>query len=226
MVTLPGVTFSRREGTIVKSMVADVRLVRETEQALASLVSAVAEGDLRACLESRNRVFELESKAAAVRRDLSTLIAEGAFFGGVREDMLNLIGKIHDIADKAKDAARLITLARVTNPKAIEVLRSDDMKQFLANLDMAVAALQGIIEAFAIDRKTVIERVRTVEGFEEAADTFKQNLLAALFEKSQGGIDPLTMILVRDFLFSADDVADKSEEASDVAIVLVAKGYG
>jgi predicted phosphate transport protein (TIGR00153 family) len=226
LVSLPGVTFSRKEGTIVKRMVDNVRLVRETEQALPSLVSAVADGDVAACLDSRNRIFELESRAAAVRRELSTLIAEGAFFGGVREDMLNLIGKIHDIADKAKDAARLITLARVTNPKAIEVLRSDDMKQFLANLDMAVVALQGTIEAFAIDRKTVIKRVHTVEGYEEVADTFKQHLLVALFEKSEGGIDPLTMILVRDFLFCADDVADRSEDASDVAIVLVAKGYG
>ena len=42
-------TFSRKEGTIVKRMVADVRLVRETEQALPSLVSAVAEGDIAAC---------------------------------------------------------------------------------------------------------------------------------------------------------------------------------
>jgi uncharacterized protein len=226
LVSLPGVTFSKKESTIVKKMVDDLRLVRETEQVLPSLVSAVAAGDIAACLENRNRIFELESRAAAVHRELSTQIAEGAFFGGVREDMLNLIGKIHDIADKAKDAARLITLARVTNAKAIEVLRSDSMKQFLANLDMSVVSLQGIVEAFDIDRKAVIERVHTVEEYEEAADTFKQQLLVALFEKSDGGIDPLTIILIRDFLFCADDVADRSDDASDVAIVLVAKGYG
>jgi len=65
-----------------------------------------------------------------------------------------------------------------------------------------------------------------VEEYEEAADSFKQNMLVALFEDSSGGIDPVTVILVRDFLFCADDVADKAEDASDVALVLVAKGYG
>jgi uncharacterized protein len=227
LVSLPGVTFSRKkESTIVKRMVDDVRLIRETEQTLPDLVSAAAGGDFALCQEKKDRVFDLESKAAAVHRELSTQIAEGAFFGGVREDMLDLIGKIYTVADKAKDAARLITLARVSDAKAIEVLRSEDMKQFLSNLDMAVLALQGIVEAFAIDRKTVLERVHNVEEYEEAADTYKQHMLVALFDKSQGGIDPVTLILVRDFLFTADDVADKSEDASDVALVLVAKGYG
>ncbi len=226
MVSLPGVTFSRKESTIVKRMVDYVILVRQTEQTLPSLVSAVAAGNVAASVESRTKIFDLESSAAAVARELSKQIAEGAFFGGVREDMLSLITKIHSVADKAKDAARLITLARVTDARAIEVLRSEDMKQFLANLDNAVVALQGLIEAFAIDRKTVLERVHTVEEYEEEADTFKQNMLVALFEKSQGEIDPVTLILVRDFVFCADDVADRSEDASDIALVLVAKGYG
>ncbi len=92
--------------------------------------------------ERRDRVFELESNAADAKRDLSTQIAEGAFFGGVREDMINLLDKIWKIADKAKDAARLITLARVTDPKAREILRSEDMRSFSRTSTMAVVALQ------------------------------------------------------------------------------------
>lgn len=223
---LPGVAFRGKESAILRKMVENVLFVRRTEQGLSDLVAAVAEGDLAACSARRAGIFELESKAAALHRELSAQIAEGAFFGGVREDMLNLGGLTYDIADKAKDAARLITLARVTDPRAIEVLRSDDMKHFLENLDMAVAALQGIIEAFAIGRKKVLERVNVVEGYEEAADTYKNNMLMAIFDKSHGEIDPVTLLLVRDFVFVADDVADKAEHASDVALVLVAKGYG
>ena len=139
--------------------------------------------------------------------------------------MINLLDKIEKIADKAKDAARLITLAEITDANALDILRSEDMKQFLVNLDLAVVALQHLIEAFEIDRKTILERVRAVEDYEEAADSFKQNVLTALFEKTRG-IDPVTVILVRDFVFCADDVADNAEHASDVVLVLVAKGYG
>ncbi|HUK75137.1 MAG TPA: DUF47 family protein [Nitrososphaerales archaeon] len=225
MVSLPGVTFSRKEGGIVGKLQEGLRIVRETEQEIPGLVAAVADGDAISCRGRRDRIFELESKAAEAKRDISTQIAEGAFFGGVREDMINLLDKIEKIADKAKDAARLITLAEVTDPKAREILRSDDMKRFLENLDLAVVALQRLIEAFKIDRKTILERVHAVDEYEEAADGFKQNILAALFERSRG-IDAVTVILVRDFVFCADDVADNAQHASDVVLVLVAKGYG
>jgi len=224
-VSLPGLVFSRKEGAMLQALQADLRIVRETEQEIPGLVAAVAEGDAAGSLSRRNRIFELESKAADAKRDLSTQIAEGAFFGGIREDIINLLDKIEKIADKAKDAARLITLAEITDVKARDILRSEDMTQFLANLDLAVVALQRLIEAFEIDRKTILKRVHSVEEYEEAADSFKQNMLAALFEKSRG-IDPITVILVRDFVFCADDVADNAEYASDVVLVLVAKGYG
>ena len=225
MVSIPGVAFGRRESDIIRRMQDDLRIVRETEQELPALVAAAAEGDVATSRSKRDRIFELESKAADAKRSLSAQIAEGAFFGGVREDMINLLDKIAKIADKAKDAARLITLAEVTDANAREILRSEDMKQFLENLDQAVVALQSLIEAMAIDRKTVLERVHAVEEYEEWADTFKQNVLSALFERSRG-IDPVTVILVRDFVFCADDVADNAEYASDVVLVLVAKGYG
>jgi predicted phosphate transport protein (TIGR00153 family) len=225
MVSLPGVTFSRKEGTILRAVQEDLRIVRETEQEIPALVAAVADGDAASCRSRRGRIFELESKAADAKRDLSAQIAEGAFFGGVREDMINLLDKIEKIADKAKDAARLITLVEITDPNARDILRSEDMSKFLASLDKAVAALQHLIEGFEINRKTVLERVHAVEEQEEEADTFKQNVLAALFERSRG-IDPVTVILVRDFVFNADDVADNAEHASDVVLVLVAKGYG
>jgi predicted phosphate transport protein (TIGR00153 family) len=225
LVSLPGVAFGRREGTIMRAVQEELRIVRETEQEIPGLVAAVAEVDEASCRNRRDRIYELESKAADAKRDLSTQIAEGAFFGGVREDLINLLDKIEKIADKAKDAARLITLADITDAKAREILRSEDMRLFLANLDLAVVALQHLIEAFEIDRKTILQRVHAVEEYEEAADTFKQNILAALFERSRG-IDPVTVIVVRDFVFSADDVADYAEYASDVVLVLVAKGYG
>jgi uncharacterized protein len=223
---LPGVTFSRKEGAIVKRIEDDLAIVREIEQQLPSLVDAVAAGQEQLAYQIRDKIYASESNADTVHRELSTQVAEGAFFGGVREDFLELLEKIDNIADKAKGAAQLITLADIVDPKARDVLRSDDMKQFLANLDHAVEALQRLVEAFEIDRKTIMERIHVVESFEEAADEFKHRMLKALFDSTNGRIDPLTLLLVRDFLFCADDVADNAEDASDVVLVLVAKGYG
>lgn len=219
-------TFSRREGAIVRRLREDIDLVRQAEQMLPPLVAAVAAGDESTGREVRDRIFDLESKADAVHRELSTQIAEGAFFGGVREDMLELLEKVDNISDKAKDAAQLITLTEIDDSKARDILRSEDMKQFLGNLDNAVVALRHLVEAFEIGRREMLQRVHPVEQCEEAADGFKHNMLATLFDKTKGAIDPVTLMLVRDFLFCADDVADNAEDASDVVLVLVAKGYG
>lgn len=225
LVSLPGISFSSKETAIMREIKEAVGIVRETEQRLPDLVEAAARGDLSGCMEMRSGIFELEAKAAAAKKGLSTRIAEGAFFGGVREDMIDLLGNVEAIADKAKDAARLITLAEITDPNAREILRSDDMKRFLSKLDQTVAALQELLGAFQVDRKTILQRVAPVEDHEVEADVYKQKVLTALFDRTRG-IDPVTVILVRDFVFSADDVADYAEHASDVVIVLVAKGYG
>lgn len=225
MVSLPGVAFGNREAAILDRIEEDLRVVRETERELPGLVGSVAEGNWSSCLARRDKIFELESRADGIHRELSMQIAEGAFFGGVREDMLDILEKIDNIADKAKDAAQLITLTEIKDAKALDLLRSEDMRQFLENLDLAVEALQRLLESFRIDRKTMLARVHPVEEREEAADAFKHNMLVTLFDKSRGSIDPVTLILVRDFLFCADDVADNAEDASDVVLVLVAKGY-
>ena len=223
---LPGVTFSRKEGAIVKRIMEDLAIVRLVEQQIPPLVEAVAAGNGELAYQIRDKIYESESKADEVHRELSTQVAEGAFFGGVREDILELLEKIDNIADKAKGAAQLITLTDIADQKARDVLRSDDMKQFLANLDLAVEALQRLVEAFEVDRKTIMNRIHVVETYEEAADDSKHKMLKTLFDATKGSIDPVTLLLVRDFLFCADDVADNAEDASDVVLVLVAKGYG
>lgn len=223
---VPGVTFSRKEGTLVKRIYDDLQIVRDVENRIPALVEAVAAGNGQLAYQIRDKMYESETKADEVHRELSTAIAEGAFFGGVREDFLELLEKIDNIADKAKGAAQLITLTDIIDPKACGVLRSDDMKQFLSNLDLAVESLQQLVKGFEIDRKTIMERIHLVEQYEQAADDSKHKMLKALFDGTGERIDPLTLLLVRDFLFCADDVADNAEDASDVVLVLVAKGYG
>ena len=75
MVSLRGITFSRKEGSILRGLQDDLLIVRETEQEIPGLVAAVADGDIASCRRRRDRIFELESKAADAKRDLSMQIA-------------------------------------------------------------------------------------------------------------------------------------------------------
>lgn len=188
-------------------------------------VAAVAKGDVDGAEAMVRKVFEQETSADAIHRELSLKVAEGAFFGGVREDILNLLEKIDDIADSAKDAARFLAADSGMGDEAKEILGSASMKLFLGDLRASVGALTGLVRALDVSKKEALTKVHSVEEFEEDADSHKDVLIKELFTRSKS-MDSVTVIQLRDFIFVADDIADNAEDAGDVIIVLIAKGYG
>ena len=199
-------------------------VVEKTAGAFVSLVNAVAGGNPAEAKRQFQLVLDGESEADRVHRTLSMGIAEGAFFGGIREDILNLLETMDNIADSSKDAARFLESEEDLDEFALGLLRSDDMKHFLASIREAVAALGKLLAAFRLSKKEILSRVAAVEEWEEDADTSKDLLMKRLFRSSPRP-DPVTVIQMRDFLFVADDVADYAEDSSDVVLVLAAKGY-
>lgn len=201
-----------------------IQIVKDCVATFEELVAAAGKGD-PSIFDLRDKVFDLENQADQVRRDLEEGIAEGAFFGGVREDILNLIGEIDSIANAAKDSARLLTLCTTGDSSIQAILNDPHMAKFLADLTSALTSMEALVLALKTSKKGIVAGAKKVEDFEEAADAEKGALLAELF-KVPRTMDPVTVIQLRDFIFSADDIADNSVSASDVIIVLVAKGYG
>ena len=225
MVSLSGFSINRRERAIVEGVGSHLGTVKKTVEDFGGLVESLSRGDSASASRCFDAVMSEETKADTIHRDLSLRVANGAFFGGVREDILALLEKIDDIADSAKDASRLLNVELGMNGPAIELLKSDEMRLFVADLKSSVTALENLIAAFMISKKEVLARVHSVEEFEESADSRKDVLLRELF-KGASKLNPVTVIQLRDFIFVADDIADNAEDASDVVLVLIAKGYG
>ncbi len=224
MARFPSFSLGGRERSILQGLEQHLSVVKKCVVTYQSLVSSFAsEGPSSDALLTE--VFSLQDSAKAMRRDLSAKIAEGAFFGGVREDILTLIQTNDNIADSAKDAARLLAIGVDGEPAFLEILRSEHMAAFQKNLLAAVTALESLILALQSDKKTVVSKVRVVGDCEEEADTEKDHLLRQLLGE-RGRMDPVSIIELRDFIFASDDIADNAEHASDVVLVLVAKGYG
>jgi uncharacterized protein Yka (UPF0111/DUF47 family) len=59
---------------------------------------------------------------------------------------------------------------------------------------------------------------------EREADTMKYAIIQHLF-KNEINAKSLDIVMLKDFLETADDIADNSENGSDVLSILVAKGY-
>lgn len=225
MVSLSGFSLARKERGIIEGVENHLAVVRRTVDDFGSFLESVSMRDAGSAKRFFDDVMSDETNADTIHRDLSLKIANGAFFGGVREDILALLEKIDDIADSAKDASRLLMAEVGMNGSAIDLLKSDEMHLFISDLKSAVSALAGLVAAFRVSKKEVLSKVHSVEEFEEAADSRKDQLLRELFRVSSL-INPVTVIQLRDFIFVADDIADNAEDASDVVLVLVAKGYG
>jgi predicted phosphate transport protein (TIGR00153 family) len=225
LVNLGFLSVNRRERMIFDGILLLLETVNRTVDYFEASVSAFAKGDSTSAEELVKKVFEGETKADSDHRELGIKIAEGAFFGGVREDMLNLLEKIDEIADSAKDAARFLSSDSRLVMEAGDTLGSPDMKSFLAALKASVVALTGLVRALDQGKKEALSNVHAVEEFEEEADSHKDLLLKTLFS-SDKPMNPVAVIQLRDFIFVADDIADNAEDASDVILVLIAKGYG
>ena len=214
----------KKEKTIFDGMLRLLDTVSEGVEAFEASVLAFASGDGRA-QELVGKVFDAETKADGIHRELSLKVAEGAFFGGVREDILNLMERIDDIADSAKDAARFLSDDSRLGAESKSVLASDSMKLFLADLKATVNALKDLVKAMKVGRKAALAIIERVEDFEEEADGHKDALLKQLFRQAET-MNSVSVIQLRDFTFVADDIADNAEDAGDVILVLLAKGYG
>jgi predicted phosphate transport protein (TIGR00153 family) len=222
---IPLPSFGGREKAILKSLNEDFSIVKDAVADFGKLIESVAAKDPEGISGGYQKVMEDEKRADNFHRRLSEEIAEGAFFGGVREDMLNLLEKIDNIADSAKGAARLVAAEETLDDFAISLLGSDQMKGFVGDIAATVDALGSVLEAFGLGRKEILERVTKVEEFEEAADARKDEVAKWLFATSNRP-DAVTVVQMRDFLLVADNIADNAEDASDVILILVAKGYG
>jgi predicted phosphate transport protein (TIGR00153 family) len=225
LVDLSFLRIGKKENSIFDGILGLLDVVTQAVDAFEGSVAAFAKGDAAAAQEEVKLVFDAETKADEIHRKLSTQVAEGAFFGGVREDILNLMERIDDIADSAKDAARFLDEDSDFGETSRQVLGSDNMKLFLVNLKQAVNALKELVKALKVGKKEALAIIHTVEDFEEEADTHKDALLKDLFSRANT-MDAVNVIQLRDFTFVADDIADNSEDAGDVILILLAKGYG
>jgi predicted phosphate transport protein (TIGR00153 family) len=85
-------------------------------------------------------------------------------------------------------------------------------------------SLHDVINSLNMKRDIIIEKVRIVEQLEENADSLKNKVFQELYSKSEE-YDTLTVLQLKEFIESTDNIADSAEDASDVVLVMLAKGY-
>lgn len=190
---------------------------------LRTLVSSLQSYDYDNVNAEYKAIAELEEKGDELHRSLVREIVTGSFFGGIREDFLNLLEWIDSIADEAKDAAKLFHLRRVPE-ETVDYLFKEDVLSFVSALIKTTLLFRESIAALHKGKIDVLTLTEKVEKSEEEADTIRYKIIENLL-KNEINANVLDVITLRDFLNTADDVADSAEYGSDVMQILVSKGY-
>ncbi len=158
-----------------------------------------------------------------IHREAVIQIAQGAFFAGMREDFLDLLEKVDEIADASQDAARVIAEAPIER-RVLDYLYEGNstVRQFVDGIDTCVATLAESVESLRTNAEVAVNKSLEVETIEEAVDQVRAELISRLSEHRLE-IDVLTYLQLKEFIFKLDEVADAAENCSDLVITIVVK---
>lgn len=216
---------SRGENQVLEQVVGNLATSIEAVSHIPAVISALKTHDRTVVLHECRIIGEIETKADAMHLKAVEEISSGSFFGGVREDILLLLEEIDNIADAAKDSCRIFLQRDISN-QAVDYMFREDVLSFVYKLietvEMLGKALQALNEKNA--KIEVVKLCAQVERREEEADEIRGSILENLL-KNEINADPLDIVMLREFLETADDVADNAEDGSDALLALIAKGY-
>jgi predicted phosphate transport protein (TIGR00153 family) len=202
-----------------------LKIVREMVDQMVNICEPMQRMDWQELDRIRGVMNVLENEADEVQRSIIEKISEGSYFGGIFSELLQLINKIDDIADIAKDAMATLTQERPDKTTVECLTRTNDLVQYVSLCRDTVYALDFAVKGLSINRQTASERTHKIKKVEEDADTYKSRLLRNLFSKSENK-DTLGIIQLENFINVTDQIADNAKDAGDLVFILIIRGYG
>jgi len=168
-------------------------------------------------------ISTFESLADDVKQDASLKICKGAFFSGLSEHFLELLEKIDDMADAAKDASTAATEIDIHTSVFHSLLADQDsLYGMIDEVAQSAKALKAAIENLAQGSDPVVEGVLEVRKHEKLADGIKAKLIKRLYSQ-KSDVDLLILLQIKELVSSLDLIADAAEDSSETLLAIIAK---
>jgi predicted phosphate transport protein (TIGR00153 family) len=214
---------SKREKRVLDLIAEHLEMVQRCARELKNMIDSVEQMNWALVKSQSEIVSKYESMADDLHREAVIQIAQGAFFAGMREDFLDLIEEMDDIADASQDAARAIAEAPIEH-RILEYLQEGDptIRHLVDCVDRCVTILVESVESLRTNAELAVDKSLEVEKAEEAADQIKSELIARI-STHRKDMDALTYLQVKEMILKLDEVADAAENCSDFVITIVVK---
>jgi len=212
--------FGGKETDVFGAIDEHLGAVMESLSAFRELITAYLNGDLERARAFEREVDQLESKADRLRRNIETMLYEGAFLPANRGDYVRLSELIDQVADAAESAAHTLILARPRVPGELK-------GEILRLVDAAVETYETLVKAVKALNKDVDEAIsisKIVEDAEEKADEVEYEVKGKIFESET--ITTYAKLIWNQILTKIGDIADRAEDASDQVMLMGIKRRG
>jgi predicted phosphate transport protein (TIGR00153 family) len=213
----------KKEKRVLDLIAEHLAMVQRCAKELKNMISSVEQMNWALVKSQAEIVSRYESMADDLHRQAVVQIAQGAFFAGMREDFLDLIEKVDEIADASQDAARVMSEAPIDR-RVLDFLYEGDstLHRLVDGIDTSITTLAESIESLRTDAQAAVKKALEVERVEEEVDQIKAELISKL-STHRREIDVLAYLQVKELIFGLDEIADAAENCSDLVITIVVK---
>jgi len=191
------------------------------------LFEALLAGDKDSLVTAKERIFELENAADAIKNDIRAHLPKSMFMPVDRRDLLDLLHAQDSIADTAQDVAGLLVMRRFEIPG---FMRDRLLPYVQRNLD-AVHQCDRIINELdellemgfrgrAVDM--VESMVEELGDIESETDDQGMALTTDLFAH-EDDLKPLSVVFWFQLIELIGDIADYAEDVGDRLRLLIAR---
>ncbi|WP_456396626.1 TIGR00153 family protein [Thermococcus sp.] len=212
--------FGGKENSVFDAINRHMEVVGATLEKFREMMAAYLDEDLEKARELEAQVGRLESEADSLRREIETMLYEGAFLPASRGDYVRLSEEIDQVADAAESAAHTLILAKPKVPLEIK-------DEIIALVDAALETYETLmagVKNLNVDVNKALEYAKKTEDAEERADELEYDAKRKAFESET--ISTYAKLIWNQILTKIGDIADRAEDASDQVMLMAIKRRG
>jgi len=198
----------KKKGKVQELIQEQISLVAQGLGFLKEAVELYLEGNKEGC-ELKTRVVEqMETKADEAKREAEKTLYEGSYLPLFREDLLDLMELIDDVADEAE---RIADFLSIENPE----IPSPWNEKIREIIEKGILAFNLFRESFMLlheDTQKAFSHAHKVKEVEKEVDRLQDGLNREIF---QSNLQLAHKIQLRDLVISMGFISDSSENAAD-----------
>jgi len=210
-----------------KALQTHMREAVECARDVQPLIQALADGDHAEVNRIKDRIFEREAEADAVKHELRLHLPKSLFMPVDRRDLLEILHLQDTIANRAQDIAGLLYERKMTIPPFMQEPLLALTARCIDTCDYSLGIIEELDELLALGFRgrevdKVNDMLKTLNDIEDETDELGIMLARALFEH-EDEMKPVSVMMWYQLIEWIGDLADYAEKVGDRLRLLIAK---